>query len=119
MILLPNTIPMGSQPCLVLTSSQPLSFGTKHKGRGAYYNWFTPKLWLLIVATMKHHKNHTLALKYLCGLYRIKGDLMGPYDKLSRGTLNKCFTSNGEVRVHVQACAARQQAFVPQAQHIG
>jgi hypothetical protein len=42
MTLLPNIIPTGSQPCLVLIGSQPLFFGTKHKGRGLYCNWFTP-----------------------------------------------------------------------------
>lgn len=41
MTLLPNTIPTGSQPCLVFTRSRPLSSGTKHKSRGPYYNWFT------------------------------------------------------------------------------
>jgi hypothetical protein len=115
MILLPNTIPMGSQPCLVFAGSRPLSSSTKHKGRGPYSNWFTPKLWPPIAAAMKQHKNHTLALKYLRIAYHIKGGPMGPYDKLSKGTLNKWFTNNGKVWVHVQACVARQQTFVPQA----
>jgi hypothetical protein len=53
MILLPNIILMGSQPCSDFTRSQPLFFDTKHKGRGPYSNWFTQKLWLPIVATMK------------------------------------------------------------------
>jgi len=63
MILLPNIILMGLQPCSDFTRSWPLFFDTKHKGRGLYSNWFTPKLWFLIIATMKQHKNHTLALK--------------------------------------------------------
>jgi hypothetical protein len=53
MTLFPNIIPTGSQPCLVVIGSRPLSFGTKYKGRGPYNNWFTPKLWLPIAATMK------------------------------------------------------------------
>jgi hypothetical protein len=40
---------------------------------------------------------------------------MGPYDKLSKGTLNKWFTSNGKVWVHVQACATN---IFPQVQHM-
>jgi hypothetical protein len=32
--------------------------------------------------------------------------------------LNNWFTNNGEVGVHVQACVARQQTFVPQVEHM-
>jgi hypothetical protein len=53
MILLPNTILTGSQPCSVFTRSRPLFSYTKRKGRGPYMNWFTSKLWPPIAATMK------------------------------------------------------------------
>jgi len=86
---------------------QPSSSGTKARVRGPYTNWFTHELWPPIEAAMKQHKNHTAALKYLRIAHRSKGTSTGPYDKLSRGSLNEWFTTSGEIRDHVFACVAR------------
>ena len=50
--------------------------------------------------------------------HRTKGISTGPYDKLLRRSLNKWFTTSGEIRGHVSPCVAREHTFVPQGQHM-
>jgi hypothetical protein len=54
--LVPYVPPLLSKPSIVRT---------KRRARGAYTNWFTPKLWPPIVRAMKQHKNVGDALSYL------------------------------------------------------
>jgi hypothetical protein len=51
--------------------------------RSKYTNWFDAKLWPLIVAAVEKHKHLRTALQYLQCTHCEKGQLTGPFDKLT------------------------------------
>lgn len=68
------------------------------KTRGTYMNWYQLDLWPPIHAAVKQHKNLGAALHYIQVTHRKLGVSESPYDKLSRGSLYKWFTTKSELK---------------------
>jgi hypothetical protein len=61
---------------------------------------------------MKKHRNLINALHYSKTFHKKLGEVNGTYDKLSRGSLYKWFTSRGEIKPHLKNAIEKWIAFM-------
>jgi hypothetical protein len=102
----------------VLTKRVIPQTSSSKKVRGPYTNWFVPSLWDPIYAAVNKHRNLKSALHYLQLKYKLHGQETSVYDRLSRGSLAKWFTSVGELKEGTkQAIFKETAAFTGDLQH--
>jgi hypothetical protein len=67
---------------------------------------------------VERHRSLTTILHYLCAFHRKPREHSSPFDKLSKRSLGKWFTSYGNLKPRVEKSIERGRAFTIIEQHI-
>jgi len=91
---------------------------SKKRRRGTYTQWFAPNLWPHIQIIGERHRSLTIVFHYLQAFHRKSKEHSSPFDKLSRSSLRKWFTSIRKLKLRVEKSIERGRAFTITKQHI-